>query len=29
MKTIKSFCNVLLAMVVITMSACSNNDNTA
>ena len=29
MKTIRSFCNVLLAMVVITMSACSNNDNTA
>ena len=29
MKTIRSFCNVLLAMVVITMSACSNDDNTA
>ena len=27
MKTIRSFCNVLLAMVVITMSACSGDDD--
>ena len=27
MKTIRSFCNVLLAMVAITMSACSSDDD--